>query len=231
MSPEALASWPARGTGALPDGYMGSGKVWHRVAQKYKADLTWRILSRVDGSREEVDALERRAVRLARAVFGRQCLNIRDGGQGMSSRDGKLLWADPDYAARTGAAIKAAHARPEVRARRSEANNRPDVRAKLSAAHKAMAQTEERREQLSRATEASLTPEARAKRNTGQSSEAREKRRVALRAIAATPEGFATLTRARAAGCEPDVQARRVRTRMANDGWRTLAAERPALFS
>jgi len=85
-------------------------------------------------------------------------------------------------------------------------------------------------EQLARATEASLTPEARAKRNRGQSPEAREKRRASLRAVAATAEGAEVLARAVEASMTPEAQARRARTRRINDSWRRYAEQHPEVF-
>lgn len=230
VPPEALRCWPGRGTGPLPDGYTGSGKAWRAVAARHREDLVWRILARVDGERVDADAVEQRAVRLARAVFGRRCLNLRDGGQGMSRGNARALWADPDWAERTSTAIREAFLRPEVRAKVAAASNRPEVQERRAATSKALAQTEERREQLARATEASLTPEARAKRNTGQSPEARVKRRASLRAVAATPEGAEVLARAVAASMSPEAQARRAHTRRINDSWRRYAADHAEVF-
>lgn len=82
----------------------------------------------------------------------------------MSSRDARSLWADPYYAGRTDAAIQEAFLKPEVRAKITAACKSPAALAELSNSHKALAQTADRREQLARVTEASLTPSARSKR-------------------------------------------------------------------
>lgn len=224
VSPEAVRCWPNRGQCSLPDGYAGSGKAWQRVARKHRDALVWRIVARGDGTRQDADRAERRAVAITRAVFGRLCLNLRDGGQGMSSRDARALWADPEWAGRTGAAIREAHARPEVRAKMNAAANSPEAKQRRSRTSKAVAQTQEGRDRLARATEASLTPEARAKRNMGQSVEARAKRRESLRAVAATPEGGEVLARAWAASVTPKAQARRLLTRAINEYRRYVAA-------
>lgn len=229
VSPEALRCWPNRGAGPLPDGYRGSGKAWQRVARKHGDALVWRIVARVDGTRQDADRAERRAVALTRAVFGRLCLNLRDGGQGMSSRDARALWADPDYAGRTGAAIREAFLQPEVRAKVAAASHAPEVRQRRSATMRGLSQTPEGRERRARATEASLTPEARAKRNLGQSEDARAKRRVSLRAVAASEEGREVLARAVAASMSPSAQARRVLTRAINE-YRRYVAANPHLF-
>ena len=124
VSPEALRCWPHRGRGYLPDGYKGSGEAWKGVALKHKAALVWRIVARVDGTRADVDRAERRAIHLARLIFGRKCVNIREGGEGSTSADARALWTDPAYAQRTKSGIRAALARPEVRAKLSAAGKR-----------------------------------------------------------------------------------------------------------
>ncbi len=166
VSPEALRFWPNRGTGPLPDGYAGSGKAWQRVARKHRDALVWRIVARVDGTRQDADRAERRAIRLTRALFGRLCLNIFDGGQGFTSEDaravGAMNAADPLWSARNRAHLQKLNSDPAQVARRAaqigaigadsegraideakraaaaaEASRRPDVAAKKSAAMKA----------------------------------------------------------------------------------------------
>lgn len=153
VSPEALRTWPNRGSGPLPCGYTGSGNPWWRIARRHKAALVWRILARVDGTRADVDAAEVRAIRLTRAVFGQRCVNVLSGGQGLSSADARAFWADPTYADKTRAAsaeaqrkpeVKAkqvvvqqkAQNHPEVKAKHCEASNRPEVKARRSAAQR-----------------------------------------------------------------------------------------------
>lgn len=223
------AAIPRRGTGPLPDKkrYTGSGKLWDNVARKHGPALRWVILRRFPAgtSRSTADAAEQRAIRLVRRLWGERCANIRDGGQGMTSRDARALWADPGYAERTGAAIREAFARPEVQAKVLAAANTPEALGKLSNSHKALAQTADRQEQLARATAASLTPEARARRAVAQTAEVRAKRRASLKAYAASPEGKAANKRA----CGPAAQARRLLTRAVNEYCR-FAAEHPELF-
>lgn len=143
VSPEALRAWPNRGSGPLPCGYTGSGNPWRRIARRHKAALVWRILARVDGTQADVDAAEVRAIRLARAVFGQRCVNVADGGQGLSSEVQRQLWADPAHATKTLAALAAARLVPgfeEKRlARLAAAMKDPAIQAKrLSAAAVAM---------------------------------------------------------------------------------------------
>ena len=70
---------------------------------------------------------------------GRLC-NILPGGSGGHTELAKALWKDPDYVAKQragfiaalskqSAALKAAFARPEVRARLVELQNRPEIQA------------------------------------------------------------------------------------------------------
>lgn len=159
VSPEALRAWPHRGRGYLPDGYKGSGEAWKGVARKHKAALVWRILARVDGTRADVDAAERWAIRLTRAVFGRLCLNHLDGGNGFSSNDAKwqraALLLDPGHRERATAANRAIHARPGFKERQADAirdfTARPDWIEKNAAINRARAQTPEGRATLKRA--------------------------------------------------------------------------------
>lgn len=114
--------WPRRGRGYLPDGYKGSGDVVPRFHARHGSRVEWRILAIVpvaDWSRAE-----RRAIHLARLIFGRKCVNIRDGGEGSTSADARALWTDPTYAQRTKAGIRAAMARPAVKAKLSAAGKR-----------------------------------------------------------------------------------------------------------
>lgn len=156
--------WPRRGSGALPSGYTGSGKLWQNVARKHGPNLR----RFPEGTpRAQVDAAERRAVRLARSLWAGRCVNLLEGGEGLTSADASAMWADPDVKTKISAANKAAQNRPEVKARNSAANkeaqNRPDVKARNSAASKALAQTPERRAFLASIQASTNTPEARAK--------------------------------------------------------------------
>jgi hypothetical protein len=129
------ANFPRRGTGPLPDGYTGSGKLWQNVVRKHGPNLRWIILCRFPGStpRVTLDAAERRAIRLVRRLWADRCANIRAGGQGFTSAEAVAHWSDPQVQARRNATI----ARPEVQAKISANNtaaqNRPDVKAKVSA--------------------------------------------------------------------------------------------------
>ena len=91
-SPEG---WPRRGTGCLPDGYRGSGVVVGRFHRRHGAAVQWRILAVVDGDRDAVNAAERRAIRLARVVLGRRCVNVLEGGDGLTSADAQRMWRNP----------------------------------------------------------------------------------------------------------------------------------------
>lgn len=171
MSPEALACWPNRGQGTLPDGYAGSGAAWWRIAQKHKAALVWRIVARVRGSRAKVDAAERRAIRLTRHLWAERCMNIREGGQGYTPLEAQAssvaAWADPDVRSRNMAHLQAMFTSPEIRekhkAARKVAANKPEARAAHSNFMKGYAATPEGHAQMEAMRAKARSPEARAK--------------------------------------------------------------------
>ena len=181
VSPEALRCWPGAGSGPLPDGYTGSGNPWRFIARRHREALTWRIVARVDGPQADVDAAEVRAISLARTIFGRLCVNVLPGGQGMTSEVARAvnnkpeirahrsatanrLWADPDYAESQRTRLAMQQSDPGWQSRRDaglakarEAASAPEVRAKAntsnSVTHKALAQTPERRALFVRAAQ------------------------------------------------------------------------------
>jgi hypothetical protein len=133
-------SWPRRGTGKLPDGYGGKGVVVPRFHAKHGDRVQWRILAVV--ALEDWPRAERRAVDLARAIFGRKCVNQKDGGDGNTRADALRMWADPEYVGKVTSAQKDAQNRPEVRAKvisaQKEAMSRPEVQRRKSAAQRAV---------------------------------------------------------------------------------------------
>lgn len=168
----AGSAFPRRGTGPLPSGYQGSGKLWQNVARKHGPNLRWIVLRRFgpDTPRAQVDAAERRAVRLVRSIWAGRCVNVREGGEGLTTSDAQALWADPTFATANTAAIKEAMNRPDNIARLLDAQPRaaaasktPEALAKLSQSQKLLAVKPERAEQLARAREAARSPEVRAK--------------------------------------------------------------------
>ena len=89
VTPNAF-EWPRRGTGPLPDGYLGSGTVWRRVVKKYGRDgLRWIILARCE-SEAEAYRLERDVYRprLWRR-YGLRLANLAEGGDGLTREEGK----------------------------------------------------------------------------------------------------------------------------------------------
>lgn len=185
------ATFPRRGMGPLPDGYTGSGKLWGNVARKHGPDLRWVILRRFpEGTRRAtLDAAERRAIRLVRRLWADRCMNVREGGTGLTVEDARALAVNPDWL------------------------------AKNRAIGKALAQTPERRDQLVRARAASSaqakTPEGIAQRKlasaASKSPGSIEKNRSAQKARYATSEGKAHLDRAR----EKNNRKRRARKALA----------------
>ncbi len=185
------ASFPRRGTGPLPDGYLGSGKPWGNVARKHGPALRWVILRRfAEGTpRATLDAAERRAICLVRNLWSDHCMNVREGGTGLTSADALRMAADPDWLAKNKAASKALAQTPKRR----------DQLVRARAASTALANTPDGIAQRKRASAASKTPEA------------LEKNRAALKLRCATPEGKACLDRAR----ETNNRKRRARKALA----------------
>lgn len=148
--------WPRRGSGALPSGYRGSGKLWANVTRRHGPAIRWIILRRFgpDAARADIDAAERRAIRLVRHLWAGRCVNLLSGGEGLTSTDAVARWADPALRAKMSAALKDANARPEVKAKISAAHNRPEVKAKLSAARKEQWQDPAARAKVSAASKA-----------------------------------------------------------------------------
>ena len=170
--------WPRRGTGPLPDGYRGSGVAVVNFHRCHGAAVQWRILAVVDGDRGAVDAAERRAIRLARSVFGRRCVNRQAGGEGMTSEDARALLA------------------------------RPEVRERLAAANRARAASPEGVLQLARAQEvARASGSWKQGLRDAQAPAARDKQRASLAAYADTPEGKAHHSRAGRL-CPPEARAK-----------------------
>lgn len=193
VSPEALRCWPNRGHGPLPDGYVGSGKAWQAVARRHGAALVWRIVARVAGDRDAANAAERRAIRLARAVWGRKCLNVADGGDGQTREAMQRYWADPASANRNRAAIVAARGDPVVEARRltglAQAMKDPAVQARRRAGLAvAMADPAVQARRNLAAAEAMQRPEVKARQIAGLRAAARKRRaRKALAPFAVPP--------------------------------------------
>jgi hypothetical protein len=214
--------WPRRGNGRLPDGYTGSGNVVPRFHRRHGAAVEWRILAVVADA--DWPRAERRAVHLARLIFGRRCVNIRSGGEGFTSAEARSLNADPLVKAKHSASMRQSHARPEVKARRSaasrESQNRPEVKAKQSATN---ARPEVKARRSAAAKEANARPDVKAKQRASQSTswsgvlaraaalspEALARRSATHKALARTPERQAHLARAN------QIRWRRARARKA----------------
>lgn len=176
VSQEALRAWPGHGVNRLPDGYAGSGKAWQAIHRRHGPMCVWRIVARVEGDRGAVNKAERRAVRLARALFGQRCVNIREGGDGMTSADAQALasdpkrlaglrarHADPEYVIKNRAALARLNTEPEIDEKRRAGLALPEVKARRKATHKALAQTPERAAQLAAAIAYRWSPKGRAK--------------------------------------------------------------------
>ena len=141
--------------------------------------MDWRILARVGGTQEVINKAERRAIRLARAVFGALCLNHKNGGGGRipkgeaSERSRTRMdpktrqehhaermrqwWAEPGRKEAQTAKAQRQWMDPQMR-QKMEAGLASAVRPpadeshrKIGVTHKVLAQKPERRAQLDRA--------------------------------------------------------------------------------
>jgi hypothetical protein len=151
------------------------GVVDEHFHRKHGEAVQWRILAVVPVA-DWVRA-ERRAIRLARAIFGRLCVNVLSGGDGFTSSEARELGlknaADPAWRAKNRAQLERTHQDPAWqaanRAHLGRINSEPEARI-----------------QLGRMNEASTTPEA------------RKKRSAKLKSHANTIKGKAQLARAAA---------------------------------
>jgi hypothetical protein len=105
--------WPRKGFGALPDGYKGSGVYIRAAHKKHGKNMQWRIVAIVSDSRAW--ARERRAICWVRKLFGKRCMNIKQGGDGFTSDDMRANWLKPEYAKKNVEAVRAAHQREDVK--------------------------------------------------------------------------------------------------------------------
>lgn len=64
------------------DGYYGSGIAWNNVLNKYGKEQVVREIADTYDTKEEGDRLEKEHISHARILYGDNCLNIADGGQG-----------------------------------------------------------------------------------------------------------------------------------------------------
>lgn len=191
--------WPRRGHGRLPDRYRGSGVVVDHFHARHGEAVQWRILAIVPVA--DWPRAERRAIHLARLIFGRRCVNRRRGGDGLSSQESKALWSDPGMRARQSAATKEALNRPEVKARHRAgtkvAANRPEVKAQQSEVQKALAQTPAGKARYALLHAIAASPEVAEKRRAALSRPDVKARQSAIqKANAQTPERKAQLDRA-----------------------------------
>lgn len=250
--------WPRRGHGRLPDGYGGSGDVVPRFHARHGDRVEWRILAIVPLA--DWPRAERRAIHLARLLFGRRCVNIRDGGDGWTSEEARAMGlrnaADPDWRAKNSARNKARAKDPEWLEKVSARNkalaadpewrfkNRaaskalaasPEWRAMVSAHRRAFASTPEGQSQIRHALKMTRSPEALAKLSTINKARAKD------------PDW---LSRNRAGQLRPDTRAKKTAIHKAlaqtperkaqlarasailriNNSWRRLERERPELF-
>lgn len=184
--------FPRRGMGPLPSGYKGSGKLWRNVNRKYGPAIRWIILKRfTDAARADIDAAERRAIRLVRTLWADRCVNVHEGGDGLTSADAVAIWSRPGTKVKKSAAMKKLYSSPIAREKTSAAMKaacaHPGVMTRLKVSASSWAKTPDGKAHLTRA------------RDLANTSEAKSRHSAKLRAWANSPEGKAHLDRARAA--------------------------------
>lgn len=123
-----------RGYGKLPDGYTGSGTYIKYAHKKYGNLMKWRILAIVDDNKS--NKAEQRAIKLTKYIFGKNCMNIKDGGDGFTSSDMKSNWENPEYAERNIASVRRALSKKSVRLKFKEAAHKRWSCPQYRAAHK-----------------------------------------------------------------------------------------------
>lgn len=220
--------WPRRGNGRLPDGYKGSGNVVPRFHERHGTTVQWRILAIVP--LDDWVRAERRAIHLARLIFGPKCVNIRDGGEGFTSADAKRLASDPAQLARlrrqapvAGSAVPEASRR--VGSERWRAN--PDNARKVAELNREKPSRPGFREKLSQAAAETWADSSFRERHALAMDQARAQTR-------GDPEAYARLCgNVRAAAqrreADPDHKERKVAMYASNE-WQTAvkkAAQRP----
>lgn len=110
----ARSGWrPARGergTGALPDGYRGSGKRWLNVVRKHGVDaVRWRVVAVLTNpTRDKIDAMEQGVIAIVRRMWPSACCNLREGTV-MTSADAKVIQNRLEVKAKKAAASYAQH--------------------------------------------------------------------------------------------------------------------------
>lgn len=148
--------WPRRGNGRLPDGYPGRGKVVEHFHRRHGAKVQWRILTIVPVA--GWPRAEKRAIHIARRIFGSRCVNIRDGGDGFTSEEARALCA-----AREADPALAAKHRVNLRANADAWNQSPEGRAHITALAASWNYSPEGRAAQAKARAKAASPEARAK--------------------------------------------------------------------
>ena len=125
-------TWPRRGRGSLPDGYLGSGKVWRTVRRVHGRAVEWRLLAVVAGARrEDWEPIERRAIRVAGAILPRGVLlNLTEGGDGLTSAVSQALWTDAELRAWRAEQTRRQWEDPAFRARMVQAARSTSERCK-----------------------------------------------------------------------------------------------------
>lgn len=118
-----VAEWPTSGTGRLPCGYAGSGKVITNARAKHPEEaFSWCILEVVPAGGDYAEA-EARWVAWAKENHPEVCRNLTNGGDGYDSEAMKSLWGCQTHRARISEATSQQWENDEHRVRISEATS------------------------------------------------------------------------------------------------------------
>lgn len=133
-----VAEWPTTGTGRLPCGYGGSGKVIGAARAKFPEEaFSWRILEVVPAGGNYAEA-EARWVAWAKEAHPEVCRNLTKGGDGGDSDEARAAlrssWADPEFRASMSEASRQSWANTETRAARHRGTLLGALRKRLDAA-------------------------------------------------------------------------------------------------
>lgn len=111
-----VAEWPTTGTGRLPCGYGGSGKVIGAARTKFPEEaFSWRILEVVPAGGNYAEA-EARWVAWAKETHPEVCRNLTNGGDGLDEEAARALWREEGMRERIRHAMRSAWAVPGARA-------------------------------------------------------------------------------------------------------------------
>lgn len=117
------------------DGYLGSGIHLQRSIKKHgKSNHLKQVLERFD-TRQELEAREKVLIDDS-VVLDKKSMNLKRGGQGLTSAEAFQNWASEEYRSKQSQATKNRWARPEERIKHSESGKKAwETRDKIAASN------------------------------------------------------------------------------------------------